>query len=99
MTNNEVIASAKIFAICRNALDKRNEADVSNAQRFPLRFMTQYIKEAHTRGKVTSSIDKQIATLMDEIDEKTMEDEFDKCLTLEQQGAWIMAFMKMSTGE
>ncbi len=40
MTNSEVIASAKIFAICRNALDKRNESDVSNAQRFPLRFAT-----------------------------------------------------------
>ncbi len=47
------------------------------------------------RGKVTSAINKQIAALMDEIDEQTMKDEFDKCLTLEQQGTWIIAFMSV----
>lgn len=99
MTNSEVVASAKIFAICRNVLKKRNEADVSNAQRFPLEFVTLYVREAHARGKVTSSINKQIAALMDEIKMETMRDEFRKPLTLEQQGLWLMTFMKMSAEE
>lgn len=99
MTNNEVIASAKIFAICRNALKKRNEADVSNAQRFPLEFVTLYVREAHARGEVTTDIQKQIAALMDEIKLETMRDEFRNPLTLEQQGLWLMTFLKMSTEE
>lgn len=94
MTNNEVIASAKIFAVCRNALKKRNETDVSNAERFPLRLMSQYVLEMHARRKVTPEIQKRIAVLMDEISMETMKDEFDKPTTLEQRAIWFKTFFE-----
>lgn len=94
MTNEEIIASAKIFALCESILEQGKETDISNAQRFPLRMLTQYVCQVHARRKVTRDIQKQLAGLMDEISEAAMRSDFDKCLSLEQQGVWILAYRR-----
>ena len=99
MTNEEIIASAKIFALCESILEQSKEADVSNAQRFPLRMLTQYVRQAHARRKVTRGIQKRLAALMDEISEATMRSEFGRCLSLEQQGVWILAYRREAANE
>lgn len=94
MTNNQVKACAIIFAICRKAIDKKNTTDISNAQRFPLKLMTQYVSELHQRRLATEELEKKIAELMGEIDLEVMKEEFDKCLPMEQQSLWMMTYVQ-----
>lgn len=94
MNNDEIKAAAGIFALCYHAIGSRNEADLSNAQRFPLKFAHLYVQKLHALHKDTPEIEQQIAALYDRIDLDTMRNDFDKCLTLQQQGTWILEFMR-----
>lgn len=94
MTNNEIKAVAGVFALCYHAIGSRNEADLSNAQRFPLKFAHLYVQKLHALHKSTPEIEQQIAALYDKIDLGTMQNAFDKCLTLQQQGTWMLEFMR-----
>lgn len=94
MTNDQIIALANIFAICRKATGTRGNNDIDNAQRFPLRDATIMINKLHAMGKATDEIERQIAEQYAKIDVDTLRANFDKCLTLEQQGVWQIAYFK-----
>lgn len=65
---------------------------------FPLRGVSLYVKELHQRRLATEEREKEIAELMDKIDLGVMQNEFDKCLSLEQQGVWMLEYAK-ATGD
>lgn len=94
MTNDEIKAAAGIFAICYTATKSRNEADIAEAQRFPLRLASQYVQKLHAMRKATPEIDKEIGELFERIDLETMRRDFKKCLTLQQQGVWMLEYAK-----
>jgi hypothetical protein len=94
MTNDEIKAAAGIFAICYTATKSRNEADIAEAQRFPLRLASQYVQKLHAMHKATPEIDKEIGELFERIDLETMRRDFEKCLTLQQQGVWMLEYAK-----
>lgn len=94
MTNEQIQAIATIFAICRKATGARGNNDIDNAQRYPLREATIMINKLHAMGKATDEIERQIAEQYEKIDVDTFRANFDKCLTLEQQGVWQIAYFK-----
>ena len=94
MTNEQIQAIATIFAICRKATGTRGSNDIDNAQRYPLREATIMINKLHAMGKATDEIERQIAEQYTKIDVDTLRANFDKCLTLEQQGVWQIAYFK-----
>ena len=95
MTNDEIKAAAGIFAVCYAATKSRNEADIANAQRFPLLLVSRYVQKLHVMHKATPDIDKQIGELFDRISAETMQRDFEKCLTLQQQGVWMLEFARI----
>lgn len=94
MTNEQIQAIAAIFAICRKATGVRGSNDIDNAQRYPLREATIAINKLQTMCKATDEVERQIAEQYAKIDVDTFRANFDKCLTLEQQGVWQIAYFK-----
>ena len=94
MTNDEIKAAAGIFAICYAATNSHNETDVANAQHLPLRYATLYVQKLHAMHKATPEIDKELGDLFARIDLETMRRDFEKRLTLQQQGVWILEYAK-----
>lgn len=95
MTNDEIKAAAGIFAVCYAATKSRNEADIANAQRFPLLLVSRYVQKLHAMHKATPEIDKELGDLFDRIGAETMQRDFEKCLTLQQQGVWMLEFARV----
>lgn len=94
MKTEQIQALATIFAICRKATNTRSQSDIDNAQRFPVKWATIMVRKLHAMGKATEDIDREIAEQYGKIDIETFTDNFDKCLTLEQQGVWSLAYFK-----
>lgn len=94
LTNEQIQAIATIFAICRKATGVRGNNDIDNAQRYPLREATIMINKLHAMGKATDEIERQIAEQYAKVDVDTFRANFDKCLTLGQQGVWQIAYFK-----
>ena len=94
MTNDQIQALATIFAICRKATKTQSQSDIDNSQRFPIKWATIMVRKLHAMGKATEEIDRAIAEQYGKIDIDTFTANFDKCLTLEQQGVWSLAFYK-----
>lgn len=94
MTTEQIQALAVIFAICRKATNTRSQSDIDNAQRFPIKWATIMVRKLHAMGKATEDIDREIAEQYGKIDIETFTANFDKCLTLEQQGVWSIAYFK-----
>lgn len=94
MTTEQIQALAKIFAICRKATKTRSQSDVDNAQRFPIKWATIMVRKLHTMDKATDDIEREVAEQYSKIDIDTFAANFDKCLTLEQQGVWSLAYFK-----
>lgn len=97
MTTEQIQALAVIFAICRKATKTQSQSDIDNAQRFPIKWATIMVRKLHAMGKVTDDIDRAIAEQYGKIDIETFTDNFDKCLTLEQQGVWSLSYFKEMT--
>ena len=97
MTTEQIQALAVIFAICRKATNTRSQSDIDNAQRFPIKWATIMVRKLHAMGKATDDIDRAIAEQYGKIDIDTFTANFDKCLTLEQQGVWSIAYFKEMT--
>ena len=95
MTNDEIKAAAGIFAVCYAATKSHSEADIANAQRFPLLLVSRYVQKLHAMHKATPEIDKQIGDLFGRIGAETMQRDFNKCLTLQQQGVWMLEFARV----
>ena len=74
-----------------------SQSDIDNAQRFPIKWATIMVRKLHAMGKATEDIDREIAEQYGKIDIETFTDNFDKCLTLEQQGVWSLAYFKEMT--
>ena len=94
MTTDQIQALAVIFAICRKATKTQSQSDIDNAQRFPIKWATIMVRKLHAMGKATEEIDRAISEQYGKIDIDTFTANFDKCLTLEQQGVWSLAFYK-----
>ena len=94
MKTEQIQALATIFAICRKATNTRSQSDIDNAQRFPVKWATIMVRKLHAMGKATEDIDREIAEQYGKIDIETFTANFDKCLTLEQQGVWSIAYFK-----
>lgn len=97
MTTEQIQALAVIFAICRKATNTRCQSDIDNARRCPIKWATIMVRKLHAMGKATEDIDRDIAEQYGKIDIETFTDNFDKCLTLEQQGVWSLAYFKEMT--
>ena len=96
MTTEQIQALAVIFAICRKATNTRSQSDIDNAQRFPIKWATIMVRKLHAMGtkrKVCAAC-FPIAEQYGKIDIDTFTANFDKCLTLEQQGVWSLAFFR-----
>lgn len=99
MTTEQIQSLAKIFAICRKATNTRSQSDVDNAQRFPIKWATIMVRKLHAMGKATEEIGHKIAEQYSKIEIDTFTANFDKCLTLEQQGVWSLTyFREMAAG-
>lgn len=94
MKTEQIQALATIFAICRKATNTRSQSDIDNAQRFPVKWATIMVRKLHAMGKATEDIDREITEQYGKIDIETFTANFDKCLTLEQQGVWSIAYFK-----
>ena len=94
LTDEQVKAAATIFAACWDATGGRNLTDVENAQRFPLKMVQLYIKKMNDMHASTPEIENLIAEQCEKFDVDTMKDCFDKCLSIEQQGVWSLAYDK-----
>lgn len=70
------------------------KARLAEAQRIPLRLASQYVQKLHAMHKATPEIDKEIGELFDRISAETMQRDFNKCLTLQQQGVWMLEYAK-----
>ena len=97
MTTEQIQALAVIFAICRKATKTQSQSDIDNAQRFPIKWATIMVRKLHAMGKSTEEIDRAISEQYGKIDIDTFTANFNKCLTLEQQGVWSIAYFKEMT--
>lgn len=97
MKTEQIQALATIFAICRKATKTQSQSDIDNAQRYPIKWATIMVRKLHAMGKATDDIDRAIAEQYGKIDIDTFTANFDKCLTLEQQGVWSIAYFKEMT--
>ena len=97
MTTDQIQALAVIFAICRKATKTQSQSDIDNAQRFPIKWATIMVRKLHAMGKATEEIDRAISEQYGKIDIDTFTANFNKCLTLEQQGVWSIAYFKEMT--
>ena len=94
LTDEQVKAAAIIFAVCWKAVGGQNLMDAENAQRFPLKMVQLYIKKMNAMHASTPKIEKIIAEQFDKLDAETMQDCFDTCLSMQQQGIWSLAYDK-----
>lgn len=94
LSNEEIKAAANIFAACYKATGSRNETDITNAQMYPLRGAALYVQKLHAMHKETPELARLIAEEYDKIDLAAMTDCFDTCMTLQQQGVWMLAYSK-----
>lgn len=94
LSNEEIKAAANIFAVCYKATGSRNETDITNAQMYPLRGAALYVQKLHAMHKETPELARLIAEEYDKIDLDAMTDCFDTCMTLQQQGVWMIAYSK-----
>lgn len=97
MTTEQIQALAVIFAICRKATKTQSQSDIDNAQRYPIKWATIMVRKLHAMGKATEEIDRAISEQYGKIDIDTFTANFNKCLTLEQQGVWSIAYFKEMT--
>lgn len=99
MTTNEIKAAARIFATCYKATGSRSQQDITNAQMFPLRGATLAVKKLQQMHKGTPEVEKKIAEDFALISLETMQNEFARCLTMEEQSAWMLEYMLSASGE
>lgn len=70
----------------RGNIVRTNMADFSNACRFPLMIITQKITMMHKLHVATPALERAIGNVYADISLDQMQDEFGKCLPMQQQG-------------
>lgn len=99
LTDEQVKAAAIIFAACWSATGGRNLTDVENAQRFPLKMVQLYIKKMNDMHASTPEIERLIAEQFEKLDIEAVQDCFDTCLSMQQQGVWSLAYDRARTAK
>lgn len=74
---------------------RRNQTDFSNACRFPLRLITQKITMMNVLHCTSPAIERAIANVYADISLEMMQNEFDKCLPLPQQGEFQRGYWSL----
>ena len=70
-----------------------DQAELSNAQIFPLRGITLMTSKAHQCKKIKPDVTKQLAELYEKLDLQDLETWFDKPLPLPEQGKFQLGYM------
>lgn len=100
-TNEQVQSLARIFKALNYAIygDKgHKQMDLDNATRFPMREVTRLTTLAHAMHKVTPQLDRMLAyeysSYFPVFDPEEYSKSFTTCMTLEQQGVFMIAYMQ-----
>lgn len=84
----------RILSFSVYEFDGPNQAELSNAQIFPLRGITLMTSKAHQLKKITPDVTKRLAEMYEKIDLQDLEIWFDKPLPLPEQGKFQLGYMK-----
>ena len=95
MEENTVRNLGKLYRLLDEACtpDHANQADLSNATRFPVRGVTMKIALAHKLRRMTPELDNACAYVLKDVDLEDVENSYAlKALPMEQQGLFIIGY-------
>ena len=96
MENTTISNLGKLYRLLDEACtpDHANQADLSNAARFPVRGVMMKITLAHKLHKMTPELDNACAYVLKDVDIEDVDNSFAlKVLSLQQQGVFQIGYM------
>lgn len=96
MDNKTIQNLGKLYRLLDEACtpDHANQADISNATRFPVRGVMMKITMAHKLHKMTPEMDNACAYVLKDVDLEEVDNSFAlKALSMQQQGVFQIGYM------
>lgn len=96
MENKTIQNLGKLYRLLDEACtpDHANQADLSNATRFPVRGVMMKITLAHKLHKMTPELDNACAYVLKDVDIEDVDNSFAfKALSMQQQGVFMVGYM------
>ena len=96
MENTTISNLGKLYRLLDEACtpDHANQADLSNATRFPVRSVMMKITLAHKLHKMTPELDNACAYVLKDVDIGDVDNSFAlKALSMKQQGVFMVGYM------
>ncbi len=96
MENTTISNLGKLYRLLDEACtpDHANQADLSNATRFPVRGVMMKITLAHKLHKMTPELDNACAYVLKDVDLEDVDNSFAlKALSMQQQGVFMAGYM------
>lgn len=96
MENTTIRNLGKLYRLLDEACtpDHANQADLSNAMRFPVRGVMMKITLAHKLHKMTPELDNACAYVLKDVDLEDVDSSFAlKALSMQQQGVFQIGYM------
>lgn len=96
MENKTIQNLGKLYRLLDEACtpDHANQADLSNATRFPVRGVMMKITLAHKLHKMTPELDNACAYVLKDVDIEDVDNSFAfKVLSMQQQGVFMVGYM------
>lgn len=96
MENTTISNLGKLYRLLDEACtpDHANQADLSNATRFPVRGVMMKITLAHKLHKMTPELDNACAYVLRDVDLEDVDNSFAlKALSMQQQGVFMVGYM------
>lgn len=96
MENATIRNLGKLYHLLDEACtpDHANQADLSNATRFPVRGVMMKITLAHKLHKMTPELDNACAYVLKDVDIEDVDNSFAlKALSMQQQGVFMVGYM------
>lgn len=96
MENTTISNLGKLYRLLDEACtpDHVNQADLSNATRFPVRGVMMKITLAHKLHKMTPELDNACAYVLKDVDIEDVDNSFAlKALSMQQQGVFTVGYM------
>lgn len=96
MENTTISNLGKLYRLLDEACtpDHANQADLSNATRFPVRGVMMKITLAHKLHKMTPELDNACAYVLKDVDIEDVDNSFAlKALSMQQQGVFMVGYM------
>lgn len=96
MENTTIRNLGKLYRLLDEACtpDHANQADLSNATRFPVRGVMMKIMLAHKLHKMTPELDNACAYVLKDVDIRDIDNSFAlKALSMQQQGVFMVGYM------